>query len=319
MIDLLKKNGPFYKANMHCHTTRSDGRMTPEQVKQWYKSHGYSAVAFTDHSLFASYPELQDEEFLAIAGAETQFVCLNRPHPHTYKTCHLNFWAKDPEKAAFIPENPAYDIGQINRYIEAMKKNGFLCGLNHPAWSYQGTEDVLNIRGVDTFEVYNHGAQILCNKGENQVQYAMYLNNGHRAWAVATDDNHSGFDTDGEISGADDTLGGWIQISMPELTYSNFMDAFENGRFYASNGPEFYDLYIDEERDMLVVRCSPVRVIIVKGIYVSAAARAIAKDDSITYAEFPMSQNIRGLEPLIHVEIATTDHKWASSQPYWFE
>jgi len=33
MIDLLKKNGPFFKANLHCHTTLSDGHMTAQQVK----------------------------------------------------------------------------------------------------------------------------------------------------------------------------------------------------------------------------------------------------------------------------------------------
>ena len=50
MIDLLKKNGPWFKANLHCHTTLSDGNMTAAQVKDWYKSHGYSVVAVTDHS-----------------------------------------------------------------------------------------------------------------------------------------------------------------------------------------------------------------------------------------------------------------------------
>ena len=30
---LLPETGQFYKANLHCHTTVSDGRMTPEEVK----------------------------------------------------------------------------------------------------------------------------------------------------------------------------------------------------------------------------------------------------------------------------------------------
>ena len=66
MIDLLKANGPFRKANMHCHTTLSDGGMTAAQVKDWYKQHGYSIVAFTDHSKYAAYPELKDADFLPI-------------------------------------------------------------------------------------------------------------------------------------------------------------------------------------------------------------------------------------------------------------
>ena len=83
MIDLLKKNGPFFKANLHCHTTLSDGHMTAQQVKDWYKSHGYSIVAFTDHSQFRAYPELQDEDFVAVAGVEAAWTCLDPNNPPT--------------------------------------------------------------------------------------------------------------------------------------------------------------------------------------------------------------------------------------------
>ena len=47
---LLPENGTFYKANLHCHTVLSDGRLTPEQVRELYMSRGYSIVAFTDHN-----------------------------------------------------------------------------------------------------------------------------------------------------------------------------------------------------------------------------------------------------------------------------
>ena len=35
---LLPKDGTFYKANLHCHTTLSDGHLTPEEVKEIYKN-----------------------------------------------------------------------------------------------------------------------------------------------------------------------------------------------------------------------------------------------------------------------------------------
>lgn len=318
MLDLLKKNGPFYKANLHCHTTVSDGKMTPEQVKHWYASHGYSIVAFTDHSKFRHYPQLCDENFLAIAGVECQYVCRLLPHPHTYRACHMNFWARDPETAVYVPETDLYDLGIINRHIAVMKQNGFLCGLNHPSWSQQPTEDVLSIQGFDTFEIYNNGCQKLCNNGDNRPFYTQFLNSGRRAFAVATDDNHGGFDADGQICVNNDTCGGWINISMPALTYGNFIDAFENGRFYPTTGPEFHALYIDEEADELVVECSPVRMVTVKGIYVSPAARESARDDSVTCARFPLAP-IRKMEPMFRVELVTCGGKWASSQPYWFD
>ena len=50
---LLPESGNFYKANLHCHTTLSDGRLTPEEIKELYKSQGYSIVAYTDHNILS--------------------------------------------------------------------------------------------------------------------------------------------------------------------------------------------------------------------------------------------------------------------------
>ena len=33
---LLPQEGTFYKANLHCHTTVSDGKRTPEEIKKEY-------------------------------------------------------------------------------------------------------------------------------------------------------------------------------------------------------------------------------------------------------------------------------------------
>ena len=319
MIDLLKKNGPWFKANLHCHTTLSDGKMTPAQVKDWYKRHGYSIVAFTDHSKFAWHKELEDKDFLPVAGVETAFTCLDLNNkPLKYKLCHINFWAKDPENAEYIPEEPTYDVGVINRYIAAMKKKGWLCGLNHPAWSRQTTEEINGITGIDAFEVYNHGSFRLYNNGDGQIQYSMYLAEGKRAWATAVDDNHAGFREDGTISVTDDTRGGFIMMSMPQLTYADFADALENGRFYASTGPEIKEFYIDEERDVLVLECSPVQRIIVSGVHTVKAARVDADGDTITHAEIPLAP-VRAIEPFIFVQLMDSKGNRAYPQPYWFD
>ena len=46
---LLPQNANSYKANMHCHSTLSDGAQTPEELKEAYKAEGYSVLAITDH------------------------------------------------------------------------------------------------------------------------------------------------------------------------------------------------------------------------------------------------------------------------------
>ena len=69
---LLPKDGTFYKANMHAHTDMSDGRDTPEQVKEIFKSKGYSIVAYTDHDVFVDRSHLCDSTFLALNGVEEE-------------------------------------------------------------------------------------------------------------------------------------------------------------------------------------------------------------------------------------------------------
>ena len=61
-----KKNK--YKANMHCHSTLSDGRFSPQELKENYKSRGYSILAITDHEHLNNNSYLDDEDFRFASG-----------------------------------------------------------------------------------------------------------------------------------------------------------------------------------------------------------------------------------------------------------
>ena len=67
---LLPEKGKFYKANLHSHSTVSDGALTPDELKNRYKAKGYSVLAFTDHELIVDHSELDDTDFLTITGME---------------------------------------------------------------------------------------------------------------------------------------------------------------------------------------------------------------------------------------------------------
>ena len=54
--ELLPKDVTYYKANLHCHTVFSDGKMTPEEVKKNYQEKGYQVLAITDHDHYGAYP-----------------------------------------------------------------------------------------------------------------------------------------------------------------------------------------------------------------------------------------------------------------------
>ncbi len=320
MIDLLKKNGKFFKANLHCHTINSDGEMTPEQVKELYLKNGYSIVAFTDHRKYIYHEHLNDDKFLTIGAVEIDFQLWNKDGTRDkLRTCHLNFYAKEPKKAEQPPINPVYHVSVINSYIKDMVSNGWLCTLNHPAWSLQPTDEVIAVDNILAMEVYNHGCQTLSNIGDSQGYYSAYLSTGKKAFAVATDDNHCGFDDNGELDFNNDTCGGYIQISMPELNYKNFIDAFENGRFYASTGVEIKELYIDEQTDELVVSCSPVKRIITRGSSTRTSPYAASTKNDITSARLPMEKIRKHHKGFFRVELIAENGARAYSQPYYFE
>ena len=88
LIDQKKKQ---FKANLHCHSTMSDGALTPEQLKAEYKNHGYSVLAITDHEHLVSYQQLNDADFLFITGYEMFVFTLPSDHDLN-QTSHLNMY-----------------------------------------------------------------------------------------------------------------------------------------------------------------------------------------------------------------------------------
>ena len=45
-------SAPLLKGGLHCHTTRSDGKGTPEEVIRLHKQNGYDFLALTDHRVY---------------------------------------------------------------------------------------------------------------------------------------------------------------------------------------------------------------------------------------------------------------------------
>ena len=79
-----------FKANLHCHSVISDGKLTPEQLKNAYKENGYSVLAITDHEVPCSHQEISDSEFLMLTGYETYI----RPNPD----CRYDKYNYDQDK-----------------------------------------------------------------------------------------------------------------------------------------------------------------------------------------------------------------------------
>ena len=282
---LIPENGQFYKANLHTHTTVSDGCKTPEQIKEIYKAHGYSVIAFTDHEVMVDHSDLNDESFLAITSYE-----VNTSGPALYgdfgeyPCYHLNFYAKAPHETNYPCPNPDYTWGNARAYAEkqdyykgdhrrvysteaqndmiaeALSK-GYLVSYNHPNWSKQPHDHYIGLEGLTALEVYNTGCAVGgWSLDESDHVLDEFLMAGKQVYPVATDDNHDAYGFEGVKT---DSFGGWTMIAAEKLGYTEIMDALEAGDFYASTGPEIYSITLDDslEESVIRVECSPAKAI----------------------------------------------------------
>ena len=256
----FRANKNTYKANLHCHTTISDGKLSPEEIKSIYQSKGYQIVAFTDHDTFITHNDLTDDTFLAINGFE---VAINQTstikHSSHLKTYHFNALATRPHQQD-VPSLPvmAYDdIKEINAYIDRLNKTGFLVCYNHPWWSLQTFNDYAYLEGIFAMEIYNHNCQVedgFC--GYNPQVYDEMLRNNQRIFALSTDDNHNAHPV---TSPYYDAFGGWVMISSLSLVYEDVISALTAGDFYATQGPDIYLIAIEDNH--LIIECSPCKEI----------------------------------------------------------
>ncbi|MBE7086923.1 MAG: PHP domain-containing protein [Clostridiales bacterium] len=329
---LLDKNKPFYKANLHCHTNLSDGKMTPLEVKERYKENGYSIVAFTDHEIMYDNTALSDDKFLALKGYELATnQRVEAPFEHI-KVAHFNFIAKDPsidyqvgfnkahdwlhsdEECAKVKElligfNRQYNVDDLNKISEAASKNGFLVTYNHPKWSLQQFDDYINLEHLFAFEIVNRG-EIVMGCHPNESIYDDMLRAGKRLFCVAADDNHRKLEQDNPWA---DTCKAWVQIQSEDLSYKSVITALEKGNFYSSTGPEIKHLELVGRK--LYVECSPARAIYVTSKHRPVHAHFGEKvGDLVTGCEIELSDFHKDY---IRVTVEDKEGKRAFSNAYF--
>ena len=271
---LLPKNGNFYKANLHCHTTVSDGREPPECVKEIYKSMGYQIVAFTDHEILVPHNDLTDETFLALHGLEVEVSEGEGPGA---KKCHLCFISP----TADVPNQPCvhrekYLIGNckenlrfvkfdhtepdyertyspecINNIVEKFKEKGFFATYNHPGWNLENYNDYVKYEGFDAVEIANGGCIAYGFDDLDLKVYQELLFAGKKLFATGADDNHNRYVRN---SRRYDSGIAYTVIKAESLDYDTVFKALKNGHFYTSQGPEIYEFYVDGNK--VFISCS---------------------------------------------------------------
>lgn len=281
---LLSAEGNRYKANLHCHTVFSDGKMTPEEVKKVYMEHGYSVVAFTDHNVLIPHPELNDDRFLALNGMELNVSDKTTVSPYQYrKTCHLCFIADEPDnliapcwhRTKYKPKNElnsgdlvkfdeslpdyerVYSADGVNDMIRICREKGFFVTYNHPTWSGESYPEYMSYHGMQAMEMLNYGCYVAGLDEYNPRVYDDMLSGGERIGCIMTDDNHRPVDAP-----KPDFCGGWTVILAEKLEYRTIMAALENGNYYCSMGPEIKEITFED--GVVHVTTSPAAQIMIR-------------------------------------------------------
>ena len=262
---LLPENCNSYKANLHTHSNLSDGVCSVEEIKEYYASHGYSIISFTDHDVFITHNDLTDDNFLVLNGYEIE---VSQPSSEinlgsgVAKTCHMCLIATDPnmetpvcwhrekyippkslphvDKVKFDPTKPDYIRVYSHEGVSDMMKqgrdNGFFVTYNHPTWSCEDYRDYIGYENMHAMEIMNNTCINMGYPEYNDRVYDDMIRAGKRIFCTGTDDAH----------GKGGMCGCYIVVLADKLEYKTVINSMMKGDFYSSEGPEIKSLYIED-------------------------------------------------------------------------
>lgn len=243
--------GQWLKAQLHTHTTESDGDLAPEALLRHYAWAGYDVVALTDHWKVTR--ASTDEDLITILGAE-----LNADIPDIERYSDvLVYGIEDRPDPSLVAVNPLIDAEDgtdtayesfptIQAAVDWATAQGGFAYLAHPYWSGVRNPEVLGVRGLAGIEVHNGTAVYESDRAESMQLWDEGLEDGLDWFGIATDDVHyPGFDLDR----------GWVWLRASERTPEAALTALREGAFYSSSGPRIDEVIVDASS--VIVRCSP--------------------------------------------------------------
>ena len=235
-MKLIDSNRKYYKGNTHAHTTRSDGRRTPEEVMRMFKEQGYDFLVLTDH--WKSGPTLRFEDMLVMTGAEYDFV---------FPRQELHVVGLFPDAAA--PECLRRGMGH-EELIRRINEAGGAAIAAHPAWSLNTPELLLGLEGICATEIYNTISGTPWNgpRADSSGILDIVAAAGRCIPQIAADDSH--FYTGEQCVS-------FTMLQADELTPEGVIAAMRRGSFYASQGPRILDAEIESGR--VILHTTPVK------------------------------------------------------------
>jgi histidinol phosphatase-like PHP family hydrolase len=291
--------GQFWRGNLHCHSTRSDGALSPKDVCRCYQEAGYHFVALTDHfQAQFDFPVTDTQGF-----RNGNFTTLLGAELHTGSTEFGALWeilavGLPLDFAPTMPDETGTELA-----ARALKAGAFVAAA-HPHYYALTERDVLALGAIHAIEVYNGGVE------ENERADSWYLadlllNQGHHYHMIATDDAHFVGNT------GHDFMRGWVYVKSPELTPDALLDSLKAGHYYATTGPQIFDILVHPQ-EKITVRCTPAESVVLSGSTWQAVS---VKGHGLMEVELPLAEFA---SPYGRVTVRDRFGRRAWSNPIWF-
>src|SRR5690348_15516494 len=295
----FSRPGQFWRGNLHGHSTRSDGRRSPEAACAIYRDAGYDFLSLTDHFLEQYDWPLTDAPAIpgltTIRGAELHPP---RDQMELGERWHIVAVGLPADFAPTLPAETGPELAA--RAVEA----GAFVFAAHPQWFAMTERDMLALEAVHGVDIFNAGCGEDNDTAESAYMLDLMLSRGRRLLACATDDSHF-------VPNACDHLVGWVMVKCERNEPDALVAALKAGDFYSSTGVGIFDLAVTPG-ERLRLRCSPAsRAFAIGG----PAVYRIAAEQGMTEAEFDLRD---WPSPFVRVVVRDEAGRKAWTNPIWF-
>ncbi|HHV62460.1 MAG TPA: CehA/McbA family metallohydrolase [Firmicutes bacterium] len=297
ILDPYDVPGEYYKAQLHAHTTRSDGKMGVADVIRVYEDRGFRFLALTDHDKVFDPAAPDVSDVTGLNGANAKILII----PGEEHTIPYILWPLGHHMLRlFVTSGTRERTAQA--IVDSTQKDGGLAIPCHPSWTGNlGTgewtgEELASLSGYRLMEIYNFHS----NTGENIQRWHAVLRSrgpGSPVWGIAVDDSHE----EGHIGI------GWVMIKAKAFSLSAAKEALQGGHFYATTGPT---VEFGVERRRIFAQAADGKVDI---RFIDFENKPVAVFRSVREASYEPV----GTEGFVRVEVTDTHGRTAWSQPFW--
>jgi len=237
---IISNADDLLKGQLHLHTNISDGKKSPEEVANIYKSLGYDFIVFTDHKknyAVKDYVKNSISDFIMIPGIEWDFIvdnCLGYD-----ASLHLNalgYSGKDFNAECIVNNIPK----TLENMVDAACDLGAIPMINHPNWRHSfNYRELLKVDRNYLLEIANIDPESI-NEGNLALESVEYtwdvlLSNGKGVFVTATDDAHY-YMPENICDGNSSPGNSFVMCMVKTFDEAGIRESLINGDFYASTG-----------------------------------------------------------------------------------